>query len=298
MSSSSDVIAGGPTLRDGPGGPAGPSLRLQVIEKGSGWPRIDFGELWLYRDLFGFLVWRDIKVRYAQTVLGAGWALLQPLLTMVVFTVIFGSFAGIPSDGIPYPAFSLAGVALWTYFSSTLTGASNSLVASTSLITKVYFPRLVIPFAPVLAGLVDFAIAFLLLVGVLFYYGITPSPWALLAVPGVLLVTVLTVSGVGCWLAALNVQFRDVKYITPFLVQIWMYASPIVYPMSMVPERYHALYSLNPMVAPIEGFRSVLLNGSPPGVVPIAISTTVALVIFVSGTLYFRQTERVFADVA
>lgn len=269
-----------------------------VIEPGGRWPRIDLGELWAYRGLVRFLVWRDIKVRYAQTVLGAGWAVLQPVLTMVVFTVVFGGFANIPSDGVPYPVFSLAALVPWTYFSGSLSGSSNSLVASAHLITKVYFPRLVVPLAPVLAGLVDFAIAFGVLLAVMLGYGILPSPGALVVLPVLVLSMMITAAGMGCWLSALNIQYRDVKYVVPFLVQVWMYASPIVYPISLVPERYRSLYALNPMAGVIEGFRAVLLG---TGRVPwswIALSLGVGVLLLLTGTLYFRRTERIFADVA
>lgn len=269
-----------------------------VIEPAGRWPRIDLRELWAYRGLFFFLVWRDVKVRYAQTVLGAGWAILQPVLTMLVFTVIFGRFANIPSDGVPYAVFSLAALVPWTYFSTALSGASNSLVSSTNLITKVYFPRLVIPFAPVLAGLVDFAVALLVLGAVMLFYGIVPGPLALVVVPLLVVAMMLTSAGVGCWLAALNIQYRDVKHVTPFLVQVWMYASPIVYPMSLVPERYHGVYALNPMAGIVEGFRAVLLGTGAVSWPTIALSLGVGAVLFVTGSLYFRRTERVFADVA
>lgn len=269
-----------------------------VIEPAGRWPTIDLRELWAYRGLFFFLVWRDVKVRYAQTVLGAGWAILQPVLTMLVFTVIFGRFASIPSDGVPYAVFSLAALVPWTYFSTALSGASNSLVSSTNLITKVYFPRLVIPFAPVLAGLVDFAIALVVLGLVMVGYGIAPTPLALLVVPLLVAGMVLTAAGVGCWLSALNIQYRDVKHVTPFLVQVWMYASPIVYPMSLVPERYRAIYALNPMAGIVEGFRAVLLGTSAVSWPTIGLSLLVGAVLFVTGALYFRRTERVFADVA
>jgi lipopolysaccharide transport system permease protein len=274
------------------------SPQVLVIRPGGRWPGLDLGELWNYRGLFFFLVWRDIKVRYAQTVLGAGWAILQPVLTMVVFTIIFGNFANIPSDGVPYPLFSLAALVPWTYFSTALTGASNSLVSNTALITKVYFPRLVIPMAPVLAGLVDFAIAFAILLLMMLAYGVMPGPSALLMVPLLLGTMMMTAAAVGFWLAALNIQYRDFKYVAPFLVQIWMYASPIVYPMSLVPERYQTLYALNPMAGVIEGFRSVLLGTGPVPTGPLAVSVATAAVLFVTGTFYFRRTERVFADVA
>jgi lipopolysaccharide transport system permease protein len=269
-----------------------------VIEPTGRWPRIDLRELWAYRGLFFFLVWRDVKVRYAQTVLGAGWAILQPVLTMLVFTVIFGRFANIPSDGVPYAVFSLAALVPWTYFSTALSGASNSLVSSTNLITKVYFPRLVIPFAPVLAGLVDFAVALVVLGAVMLFYGIVPGPLALVVVPLLLVGMMLTSAGVGCWLAALNIQYRDVKHVTPFLVQVWMYASPIVYPMSLVPERYRAVYALNPMAGIVEGFRAVLLGTGAVSWPTIGMSLAVGAVLFVTGSFYFRRTERVFADVA
>lgn len=269
-----------------------------VIEPAGRWPRIDLRELWAYRGLFFFLVWRDVKVRYAQTVLGAGWAILQPVLTMLVFTVIFGRFANIPSDGVPYAVFSLAALVPWTYFSTALSGASNSLVSSTNLITKVYFPRLVIPFAPVLAGLVDFAVALVVLGAVMLYYGIVPGALALAVVPLLLLGMMLTAAGVGCWLAALNIQYRDVKHVTPFLIQVWMYASPIVYPMSLVPERWRGWYALNPMAGIVEGFRAVLLGTSAVAWPTIGLSLAMGAVLFVTGSLYFRRTERVFADVA
>ena len=272
-----------------------PTLLIQPSVR---WPRVDLAELWDYRGLFFFLVWRDIKVRYAQTVLGAGWAILQPVLTMVVFTVIFGRFAQIPSDGVPYPVFSLAALVPWTYFATALAGAGNSLVASTNLITKVYFPRLVIPAAPVLASLLDFGIGFVILLLAMLGYGIVPSALSLGVLPLLVLGMMLTSAGVGCWLAALNIQYRDVKYITPFLVQVWMYASPIVYPMSIVPERFRAVYALNPMAGIIEGFRAVLLGTQRVPWPMIGISLMAGTVCFITGALYFRRMERVFADVA
>jgi lipopolysaccharide transport system permease protein len=275
-----------------------PSVQTLVIEPSGRFPRIDWRELWAYRGLFFFLVWRDIKVKYAQTVLGAGWAVLQPVLTMLIFTVIFGYFARIPSDGVPYAVFSLTALVPWTYFSTALSGASTSLTASTHLITKVYFPRLVIPFAPVLAALVDFAIAFVLLLVVMLFYGITPSVASLVLVPTLVLVMILTAGGMGCWLSALNIQYRDVKHVVPFLLQVWMYASPIVYPMSLVPERFRSIYALNPMAGVVEGFRSVLLGTDAVDASTIFISLAMGLVLFASGVLYFRRTERLFADVA
>lgn len=281
-----------------PARPAAGSAAHHHLAPAGRWPRIDVREHWAARGLFGFLIWRDVKVRYAQTVLGAGWAVLQPVLAMVVFTVIFGRFARIPSDGVPYPAFSLAALVPWTYFATALAGASNSLLLSPHLLTKVYFPRLAIPMAPVLASLLDFSIALTVLLLVLSWFHILPSAWAVLVVPSLMLVGVMTVTGVGCFLAALNVQYRDVKYVTPFLVQVWMYATPIVYPLSLVPREYRVVYALNPMVGVISGFRAVLLaNGPIPwsAILPGALSS---VVLFVLGVLYFQHIERVFADVA
>jgi lipopolysaccharide transport system permease protein len=273
------------------------SRHVLVIEPAPSWPRIDFAELWAFRQLLFFLVWRDLKVRYAQTVLGVGWAVLQPLLSVVVFTVIFGRFAKVPSNGVPYALFSLAAVVPWTYFSTAFAGASNSLVASGNLITKVYFPRLVVPLAPVLAGLVDLAIGFAVLGLFMIGYRTAPGP-SVWMVPLLVLLTAMTAAGVGAWLAALNIQYRDVKHLVPFLSQIWMYASPVVYPVSLVPERYRLFYALNPMVGIVEGFRVALLG---TGALPwrlLAVSTAVAVTLFVTGAMYFRRTERLFADVA
>jgi len=261
-------------------------------------PGLGLGELWRVRGLLLFLVWRDVKVRYAQTALGAGWAVLQPVLTMVVFSLVFGFLARMPSNGVPYPVFSLAALVPWTYFAGALSNSSNSLVSSTNLITKVYFPRLVIPIAPVIAGLVDFAVSGVVLLLVMFGYGIAPKASALAVVPLLLLAVVLIASGVGAWLAALNIQYRDVKYLTPFLIQVWLYASPVVYPVSLVPPRFRGIYSLNPMVGVIEGFRAVLLGTTEVPWHSIGSSLLVGAVLFVSGALYFKRTERVFADVA
>jgi len=269
-----------------------------VIEPSRPFPRFDLRELWASRGLFRFLVWRDIKVRYAQTVLGAAWAVLQPVLTMAIFAIVFGRFAGLPSAGVPYSIFALAALVPWTYFATGITGASNSLTANTGLITKVYFPRLVVPFAVAAAGLLDFAIGFVFLALMMLAYGITPAPEALVVVPAVLLAMLITVLGAGAWLAALNVQYRDVRFAVPFLVQVWMYVSPVIYPTSLVPERYRLLYALNPMVGVIEGFRAALLGAGAVPWAEIGLSFAVGAMIFVTGTLYFRRAERVFADVA
>jgi lipopolysaccharide transport system permease protein len=276
-------------------GPPAPTL---VIEPSGRFPRIGLRELWAYRGLFWFLVWRDVKVRYAQTVLGAAWAVVQPVLTMAIFAVIFGAFARIPSDGVPYPLFALAALVPWTYFSTALTGASGSLTASTGLITKVYFPRLVIPFAAVLAGLLDLAIGLAVLAAAMLSYGVAPSPALLVVLPVALAALVLTVAGAGCALAALNIQYRDVKFVVPFLVQVWMYASPVIYPASMVPAPYRGLYAMNPLVGVIEALRAALLGTGPVSWPMLGQSLAVGAALCAAGTLYFRRTERTFADVA
>jgi lipopolysaccharide transport system permease protein len=271
------------------------SRHVRIAARGK-WARLNLSELWAYRGLFFFLVWRDVKVRYAQTVLGAAWAVLQPVLSMVVFTVIFGRLIRVPSEGIPYPVFSLAGLVPWTYFSSALTGASNSLISSASLITRVYFPRLVIPSGPVLAALVDFGIALMVLLLVMLGFGRLPPVTSFLLVFPVLMM-MMTALGAGCWLSALNIQYRDIKHVTGFLVQIWMYASPIVYPLTVVPQAYRWLYAINPMASAIGGFRAALLGTPGPSAMEYTISLAAATVLLVSGTLYFRRTERIFADV-
>ncbi len=268
-----------------------------VLEPAGGWPRVDFAELRRYRGLFLFLVWRDIKVRYAQTVLGALWAVVQPVLTMVVFTVVFGGLARIETGELPYAVFSLCGLVPWTYFSTALNGANMSLVSNPALVTKIYIPRLIIPSAPILAGLLDFAIGLVVLLGMLLWFGIVPSLAALYAVPLLLLLAMMTAAGVGFWLSALNIQYRDVKYVAPFLVQLWMYAAPVVYPLSLVPEQYRLAYSFNPIATVIEGFRVVLAGQGVLRPAYVAASLATALLLLVSGALFFRRTERVFADV-
>jgi lipopolysaccharide transport system permease protein len=268
------------------------------IEPVRGWPRLEIAELLSYRGLLLLLAWRDVKSRYSQTVLGAGWAVLQPVLAMIVFSVIFGRFARVPSDGVPYPVFSLAALVPWAYFSSALTGSSNSLVTNRNLLTKVYFPRLVIPAAQVLAALVDFAIALLVLLVLMLALGMVPRVETLWMLPVLLAIVSMTALGAGCLLAALNVQYRDVRHLSPFLVQLWMYASPIVYPMSLIPEQYRALYAVNPLAGAITGFRGMLLGTEPATPLQLLLSLGGAVGIFVAGTLYFRRTERVFADIA
>jgi lipopolysaccharide transport system permease protein len=263
-----------------------------------GWPRLDLSEFCAYRGLFFFLVWRGIKVRYAQTVFGMAWAVLQPVFTMVVFTIVFGRLARIPSDGAPYAVFSLAALVPWGYFSSALGGASNSLVSNTALLTKVYFPRLILPLSSVGSALVDFAIAFTVALLVLLGHGIVPRPEAIVIVPLLLVIMAMAAGGVGCALAALIIQYRDARYLVSFLLQTWMYASPVVYSVSLVPEPYRRLYMINPMAPVITTFRAVLLGTTPIPWAALAGSVFTASVLFVAGARYFRRTERVFADVA
>jgi len=266
------------------------------IEPARGWVSLELGELWRYRELLYFLVWRDVKVRYKQTVLGVGWAILQPVATMIVFSLFFGGLAGVPSDGLPYPVFSFAALVPWTFFSQGLLQSANSLVASQNLLTKVWFPRLAIPLATVLAGVVDFALAFVVLLFLMLGYGITPT-WQVVWLPLLLLLAFVTSLGVGLWLSALNVQFRDVRYLVPFVTQLWLFATPIAYPGSLLSEPWRTLYGINPMAGVVEGFRWALLGtGTAPGPM-LAVSAAVALALLLSGALYFRRMERTFADV-
>jgi homopolymeric O-antigen transport system permease protein len=272
------------------------SAPLTVIEPRRGWIGLDFGELWEYRELFAFLVWRDVKVRYKQTVLGAAWAVLQPFLTMILFSLFFGRLAGVPSDDLPYPLFSYAALVPWSFFATGVTQSSNSLVTSANLLRKIYFPRLIVPTSTVFAALVDFAIAFGVLLAMMAFYGYAPT-WNALWLPLLLLLAVVTSLGVGLWLSALNVQFRDVRYTVPFLVQFWLFATPIAYPSSLLPEVWRPLYAVNPMVGVVEGFRWALLGtDTAPGPM-IAVSTLAAVALLVSGALYFRRMEKTFADV-
>jgi lipopolysaccharide transport system permease protein len=253
-------------------------------------------EIWEYRELLYFLIWRDIKVRYKQTVLGAAWAIIQPLFTMVVFSLFFGQLGKMPSDGIPYPIFSFAALVPWTFFANGLAQSSNSLVGSAHLITKVYFPRLVVPLAAVLSGIVDFVLAFIVLLGMMLFYGIVPTINALW-LPVFFLLALVTSLGVGLWFSALNVEYRDVRYLIGFVTQLWLFATPIAYPSSLLPEPWRTLYGLNPMTGVVEGFRWALLGtNSAPGAI-IAVSATAATVILVTGAFYFRRMERTFADI-
>jgi lipopolysaccharide transport system permease protein len=267
-----------------------------VIEPSRSWLRLDLGDLWRYRELLFFLAWRDIKVRYKQTLLGTAWAVIQPLLTMVIFSVIFGQLAGLPSEGIPYPVFTYTALLPWQLFAFALTQSSNSLVGSQNLVSKVYFPKLVIPIASVVPGLVDFLISFLVLMGLMAFYGI-PLTARLLALPVLLLLALMTAMAVGFWLSALNVEYRDVRIVVPFLTQFWMYATPIAYSGTIIPEKWRLLYALNPLTGVVEGFRWALLGKSEGIGAMIWISTAMVVLLLVSGLIYFKHMEDTFADV-
>ena len=268
-----------------------------ILEPSRGWRKLNLGELWAYRELLYFLIWRDIKVRYKQTLIGAAWAIIQPLLTMIVFSLFFGQLAGIPSEGVPYPIFSYAALVPWTFFANGLTNVSNSLVSSGNLIKKVYFPRLVIPLASVLSGLVDFALAFAVLLLMMLLYGILPTA-AIFALPLFILLALITSLAVGMWLSALNVQFRDVRYVLPFLIQFWLFATPIAYPSSLIEnELVRTLYGINPMAGVVEGFRWALLGSPMPPLPMLLASALTASVALISGLFYFRRMEKFFADI-
>ncbi len=266
------------------------------IEPSRGWISLKLTDVWEYRELLGIFVWRDLKVRYRQTVMGALWAVVQPFLTMVIFSVFFGRLAGVPSDQIPYPIFSYAALVPWTFFANSINQASNSLVNSADMIKKIYFPRLTMPMASVFAGLVDFLLAFIILLGMMFYYGFVPT-LNILWLPFFVILSMITALGVSFWLSALNVQFRDVRYMIPFITQAWLFATPVAYPSSMLTEPWHTLYGINPMVGVVEGFRWALLGtNTAPGPM-IFLSFVVSLGMLISGALYFRRMEKIFADV-
>ena len=268
---------------------------ITIISPSKGWVSLKLDELWEYRELLYFLTWRDIKVRYKQTVLGAAWAIIQPFFTMVVFSLFFGKLAKMPSDGIPYPLFSFAALVPWAFFANGLSQSSNSLVGSAHLITKVYFPRLVVPISSVISGILDFALSFIVLLGMTLYYGIIPT-FNIIWLPFLLLLALVTALGVGMWFSALNVQFRDVRYILPFMTQFWMFATPIVYPSSLLPEPWRTVYALNPMVGVVEGFRWALLGTqTAPGPI-IIVSSFASIAILIGGAFYFRRMEKTFAD--
>jgi lipopolysaccharide transport system permease protein len=276
-------------------GDSGSSVKIQ-IQAAKAWPSLKLGELWAHRELIYFLVWRDIKVRYKETVLGTSWAVIQPLFTMLLFSLFFGRLARVPSDGIPYPLFTFAALVPWMYFANSFGQASNSLVGNSSLIKKVYFPRLAIPLAKTLSALVDFALGFVLLVGMTFYYGIHPTLRILWVLP-LLSLAMITSLGSAFWLSALNVRIRDVEHVLPFLVQIWLYATPIAYPSSLLSPKWQTLYGINPMVGVVDGFRWALIGtNTAPGPM-FAVSVTAALIILISGAYWFRRLENTFADI-
>lgn len=266
-----------------------------IIKPSSGWAALNLKDLWIYRELVYFMTWRDLKVRYKQTLLGASWAVLQPFLTMVVFSIFFGGLAKVPSDNVPYPIFSFTALLPWTLFSKALLDASKSLVSSSHIITKIYFPRIILPLASILAGIVDFFIAFVVLLGMMVFYKIAPTVniWTL---PFFLLLALVTALGVGLWLSALNVLYRDINYATHFITQFWMFITPIAYSSTMIPDKWKLIYSLNPMAGVVNGFRWALLGiGEGPGV-DLMVSVVVAIVLLISGLIYFKRTERLFAD--
>lgn len=266
------------------------------IRPSKGWVSLHLRDIWDYRELLYFLTWRDVKVKYKQTLLGAAWAIIQPFMTMVVFSIFFGRLAKIPSEGVPYPIFAYAALVPWTFFANGVTQSANSLIGNSNLITKIYFPRLIIPIASVLAGVIDFFMAFSVLILLMIYYGIVPTV-NLMWFPAFFLLSFVTCLGVGFWLSALNVEFRDVKYVVPFLTQFWLFVTPIAYPSSLLSEPWKTLYALNPMVGVVEGFRWALLGMQDfPGLI-ILISSLVSVLLLVSGAFYFRRMEKSFADI-
>jgi lipopolysaccharide transport system permease protein len=272
------------------------SVERILIQPSKGVFHFNLGELWQYKELLYFLIWREVKIRYKQTMIGGAWAILQPLMTMVIFSIIFGRFAKIPSDGLPYPVFAYTALLPWMLFSQSLTRSGTSLVENANLITKVYFPRLMIPLGAASAPIVDFIVSFMVLICLMAWYGIRPT-LGILALPLLLLLTIMTAFSVNLWLSPLNVQYRDVGHAIPFLSQFWMYASPVAYPLSLIPEKWQFLYSLNPMVGVIEGFRWALLGKQSPNIIAMAISVFAVLALFLSGLIYFKKMEQSFADV-
>lgn len=272
------------------------NLRKIHIQPSSGWISLKLKEIWNYRELLYFFIWRDLKVRYKQTVLGASWAIIQPLFTMMIFSLFFGNLAQVPSDDLPYPIFSYTALVPWTFFANGILMASNSLVINANMITKIYFPRMTLPLASVLAGLVDFALAFIVLLIMIFFYGIIPTA-KIIWLPYFLILALITSVGVGLWFSAMNVQFRDIRYMVPFILQAWMFLTPIAYPSSLLSEPWRTLYGLNPMAGVVEGFRWALLStDTAPGPM-IIVSSFIALLLLVSGGYYFRRKEIIFADV-
>jgi len=267
-----------------------------TIKPSKGWDIHTFKDLWNYRELLYFLIWRDIKVRYKQTLIGAAWAILQPVLTMIIFSIFFGKMAKIPSEGIPYPIFCFSGLLLWIYFSNAVSNSGNSLIGSANLITKVYFPRLIIPLSSALAGMVDYFIAFFILIFAAFLYGFFPN-FSFILLPLTIFLGFISATGLGLWLSALNVKYRDVRYAIPFFIQLLLFATPVIYPATMIPEKFRWLLALNPISGIIDAHRACILGYKPVDWLSFGISTAVTLLIFISGFVFFRQTERFFADV-
>lgn len=267
-----------------------------VIEPSKHWVPIRLAELWSYRELLYFLTWRDVKVRYKQTLLGAAWAILQPLLTMLIFTLLFGRLAGMPSGGVPYPAFAYGGLLIWTFFANSVTNSGNSLVSSSHLITKIYFPRLIIPAAAVAAGLVDLALAFIVQVGLMIYYHVALS-WRLAMIPVLVAMATLLALGVGMWLSALNVKYRDIRYAIPFLIQLWMFASAVIYPFNMLPVKWQRIVMLNPVIGIVENFRVALFAHQSFNWKLLAITAVETMIILTYSAFSFRRMERHFADI-
>jgi lipopolysaccharide transport system permease protein len=274
----------------------GGSPVVTYIRPSRGWISLNLAELWQFRELLYFFVWRDIKVRYKQTALGASWAIIQPFFAMVVFSIFFGRLAGIPSDGVPYPIFSFAALVPWTFFANGLAQSGKSLVSHQGLVKKVYFPRMAVPIASVLAGLVDFALAFLVLVAMMAYFGLVPTA-NVIWLPALLVLACVTALGVGLWFAALNVRYRDIGYVLPFVVQLWLFATPIAYPSSLVPEPWRTVYAINPMAGVVEGFRWALLGTETAPGPMIIVSAFASLLILVGGAFFFRRLEKTLADV-
>jgi lipopolysaccharide transport system permease protein len=266
-----------------------------IIRPSRGLAALNLRDLWVYRELIFFMIWRDLKVRYKQTMLGAAWAVIQPVMTMLVFNFIFGSVAKLPTDGIPYPIFSYTALLPWGLFTTALNSASRSLTSNNNMITKIYFPRLVLPLASVMGGLVDFAIAFVILIGMMFYYHIVPTT-AIWTLPAFLLLALITALGVALWLSAINVKYRDVGYALPFLTNFWLFITPVAYSAKVISDKWQLIYSLNPMAGVVTGFRWALLGTQIPSGTPLAVSAGISLLVLVSGLFYFRNMERTFAD--
>lgn len=274
----------------------GPNQIVTDIHPDRGWLDLDLGAVWRYRELLGVLVMRDLQVLYKQALLGAGWAILQPVFAVIIFSIIFGYIVKMPSEGVPYPLFAFAGVLPWTYFAEAVRRSGVGLVTDAELVRKIYFPRLIMPLANVVSPLVDFCIAFVVLLVVMAFYGIAPNV-KMLIIPPLMIVAALLALSIGLWLAPINVRFRDIKHTLPFMIQIWMYASPIVYPLSLVPEQWRMLYSLNPMVGVIEGFRWAVFGQGAPNFMALGMSAIVIVLLLAGGLVFFRRMERTFADV-